>query len=149
MNSHRLPLICAIVFLFGVFSEAHAGARHGPHPLLAVEAQRYQAMVDADRVALAALLGDELVYIHSNGIQENKTEFLDAVEAGDIRYLGIEPIETKVRDHGRWAVLTGIVRMLVHTDGRDQSARLFFTAVYERIDRRWQLISWQTTRASQ
>lgn len=122
-----------------------AGSRMQPHPLLGVEMARYQAMIAADREALATFLSDDLVYIHSNGIRENKVQFLDAVEAGDIRYLSIQPLETQVRDQGRWAVLTGAVRMTVHTGGRQRSADLFFTAVYERVHRQWQLSSWQTT----
>ncbi len=124
-----------------------AGSRMQPHPLLAVEAKRYEAMIAADRTALAPMLAEELVYIHSNGILENKIEFLDAVQAGDIKYLSIVPSETKIRDHGRWAVLTGLIDMTVHTSGKKQSATLLYTAIYERIDRRWQLISWQSTRA--
>ena len=124
-----------------------AGTRMQPHALLAVEVERYNAMIAADRSALAPMLAEELVYIHSNGIQENKVQLLDAIQAGDIKYLSIVPSETKIRDHGRWAALTGLIDMTVYTSGKKQSATLLYTAIYERVDRRWQLVSWQTTRA--
>ncbi len=140
----RAFLIACILIPAGLST---ASSRMQPHPLLTVEVERYNAMIAADRGALAPMLAEELVYIHSNGIRENKVQFLDAIEAGDIKYFSIVPSQTKVRDHGRWAVLTGLIDMTVDTSGKKQSATLFYTAIYERIDRRWQLISWQSTRA--
>jgi len=129
-----------------LFSLLHAGGAPAPHPLLSVEVARYEAMIARDREALSRLLADDLIYVHSNGLRESKAAFIDAVENGDICYLGVETVETNIRDHGNWALLNGIVRMTVEIGGNRQSKSLHFTAVYRRIDRSWQLASWQTTR---
>jgi hypothetical protein len=144
-----LTSLAVVALLVGGPISLRAGSSQtAPHPLLSVEARRYAAMVAANREALEPLLSDDLSYIHSNGIRETKAQFLDAVQAGDIRYTSIQPTETLVRDEGRWAMLTGVVRMTVVLGGKEQSARLFYTAIYERTRPGWQLVSWQTTRAA-
>lgn len=139
--------VAAAVLALITSQAAWAGARP-PHPLLRVEAERFEAMVRGDVAALAPLLANELVYIHSNGIRETKKQFLDALRSGDIRYLSIRPLESEVRDRGDWAMIVGVVELRGALRNRPPvDLRLLYSSVYRRVGDRWQLVLWQTTRA--
>ena len=46
--------------------------------ILAVEQQRFERMVQHDTVALRPMLAEDLVYMHSNALRENKSAHLTA-----------------------------------------------------------------------
>ena len=55
----------------------------------AVESLR-KAMVDADKSALENLAAEELSYGHSNGLIQNKAEFVEAIASGKNDFKTIE-----------------------------------------------------------
>ncbi len=111
-----------------------------------VHEARFRLMVQNDLAALAPLLADDLVYIHSDATVESKQQFLDRLRGGGIRYNGIDPSETKVRTAGAVAIITGRAKMSVTMGGADRQLDMRYTSVYRRARGRWQLISWQSTR---
>jgi len=68
-----------------------------------------QAVVKQDKDILARLLADDLVYAHSSGKTESKTEYIAAVTSGPARYESFTETNTKVRVYGKAAVLEGNV----------------------------------------
>lgn len=113
-----------------------------------VHAERFRLMTAGDLGALAPMLADDLVYVHSDGALENKEQFLERLRTGGIRYRTIESQETKVRVDGNTAIVTGVASMGVTTNGADRDIRLRYTAVYRRAGGRWLLTTWQSTRLS-
>lgn len=133
--------------LAGLCGFALAASAQGPEKeLRAVEEQRYRAMIQADLPALEKLLADDLVYVHSSGSIESKEQFLATLRSGGLRYKKITPEDTRYRLAGTLAVVTGRSSVEVDHDGKPQSFRLRFTAVYEKSGAGWRLVSWQTTR---
>jgi hypothetical protein len=61
------------------------------------EQARFAAMIAGDLSALSQLLDDELVYVHSSGKVDSKSEYLETLRSGSIAYESIEVI----RDHHR------------------------------------------------
>jgi hypothetical protein len=123
----------------------------------AVENARYRALAENDLKALGTLLADDLVYIHSTGVAQSKTDFTKALASGALRYRKITAEPTAIRFYGDVGVLNGRGTFEVTTrDGdvsRDLTANLIYTAVYalrgEGLTRHWELVSWQSGNAPQ
>jgi uncharacterized protein (TIGR02246 family) len=114
-----------------------------------VDAMRVRTLVQNDLKQLATLLADDLVYVHADGVVESKSEFLERLRSGSLRYRAIEPADVRVRMYGNTAIVTGRSQMAVTNAGVDREFAVRFTAVYAARDGRWQLASWQTTRIPQ
>lgn len=112
----------------------------------AVEEQRYKAMIGADFPTLEKVLADDLVYVHSSGVVDDKNSYFAPLRSGSVRYKKISPEDTRVRITGTLAVVTGRSSIELERDGKPQAFRLRFTAVYEKSAPGWRLVSWQATR---
>lgn len=113
----------------------------------AAELARFAAQVSRDTAALRSLLGDDLVYIHSNALVEDKAHFIETVATGRIVYDSVAPGEMRHRVFGDAAVGNGRVRVRVRMNGQSIGVDLLFTTVHVRRNGRWQLVAWQSTRA--
>ncbi len=115
--------------------------------ILKAELLRFEAMTRKDTQALSRLLSADLIYLHSNGLQENKQQHLDAIASGTIVYRTMyrQP-DSKVRQYGKTALVNGMVIVNGDFQGKSFSVNLLYTAVYRRQKRQWRLANWQSTR---
>ena len=111
-----------------------------------VERARFRAMTDNNLDELSKFLADDLVYMHTNGDVESKSQFLERLRSGALRYRSIQPFDVTVRTYGDIAVVTGRSKMAVTSAGADRDFEILYTAVYATRGGRWQLVSWQSTR---
>ncbi len=109
-------------------------------------ARRFALMVEGDTAALAGLLAEDLVYVHSSGAAESKAEFLEAIASGRMRYRAIADREAAVRTYGDAALVGGLVDVQVTVGGQDAAPTLRYLAAYARQDGAWRLVAWQSTR---
>lgn len=117
-----------------------------------VEKERYAAMTENKLERLSALLGDDLIYIHSTGVAQTKTELLEGLKSAKVRYRKITTQPQAIRFYGDVGILNGRGTFDVSVkDGdttRDLSLNLVFTATYvmrgEGLARHWELVSWQS-----
>ncbi len=114
--------------------------------ILSTEQQRFACMVGRDTAALRPLLADDLVYIHSNALQENKAAHLSAIATGRLVYENMQRETARVRRYGKTALTSGIVRVKGILNGTPFDIRLFYTGIYRRKNGHWQLVNWQSTR---
>jgi len=113
--------------------------------VLAAQAERIRAMVDADLDALDELLADDLVYHHTTGRVDSKAALIASLAPGGIDYQLIEPQDSTLRLYGNTAVVTGHAALKVIAAGQTHDLSILFTEVYVLSDR-WRLVSWQSTR---
>jgi Domain of unknown function (DUF4440) len=111
-----------------------------------METERFAAMVRRDVSALEPMLGDDLIYCHSHGECETKTEFLETIRSGRLEYRAIEVLQMRPRVAGDAVVVNGSIGLQGVADGQTRNMRVAFTDVYARRKGRWQLIAWQSTR---
>jgi len=107
-----------------------------------LEESRSRALVENDLPALAALLSDDLVHIHTTGLVENKAEYLAGVEKR-LQFLSVERGEMKIRVYGTVAVATGRLDQAVRIRATGQERRLeaLTTQVWRKSDGRWLICS--------
>ena len=114
--------------------------------VLAVQRQRFDAMVQNDFAALDAILRDDMTYAHSSGVTDTKAQFIDSLRSGRTRYLSIEARDVAVRIHGETALTTGTSRVRIRNANGEQAFTLRFLDVYVRDGGRWRQAAWQSTR---
>ncbi len=93
------------------------------------------------------MLDDSLIYTHSNGLTESKTQHLVSIGSGTIVYHSMrrEP-GAKVRHYGKTALVNGKVNVSGLLNGKDFKVLLQYSAVYRKKQHSWLLLNWQSTR---
>jgi ketosteroid isomerase-like protein len=114
--------------------------------VLANEALRFAAMTRADTSALKHLLAEDLVYVHSNAMVENKAEHLAAIASRKLVYEKMERESASVRFYGKTALVNGTVKVRGILKGNTFELPLLYLAVYRKKQGRWLLVNWQSTR---
>jgi len=127
-------------FLFG-FAQSGANEK-----ILATELLRFEAMVKKDTASLQRMLSDDLIYIHSNSLQESKNDHLVAIGSGSIVYQNMQRVSAQVRQYGKMAVTNGNLRAKGLVNKSVFEVNLAYTAIYKRKKKHWQLVNWQSTR---
>lgn len=113
----------------------------------AAEQALYRAMIAQDFAALDALLADDVIYIHSTAVAEDKAGDLAGVRDGLYDYGAIESSQVTIRACGDVAIQTGTVVMSVAARGAVKAPiTLLFTLVWKREQRGWRLWQRQATR---
>lgn len=111
------------------------------------ELNRFKVMVAKDIPGLQAVLHKDLVYFHSSGAQDTKESYIASIASGKSSYVTITPEEMQQRVYGKTGINTGIVSILQQAaDGVQTTIRLRFTDVFVYADKRWQMVSWQSTK---
>ena len=111
-----------------------------------LDAKRFAAQMKNDMEALTTLLADDLVYCHSSAKVDGKSEFIDSMRSGRTKYESIEPSDVKVRVYGNTAIVNGMAKLTVATNGQPNTFSLRYTDVWVMRDNKWQMVSWQSTR---
>ena len=114
--------------------------------LEALERQRFEAMTTKNIALLQEMLSDDLTYLHSNGLLENKQQHLNNISTGYLTYSTLQPETMAVRVHGRSAIGNGIVHVTGIVNGKPFDIRLRYTDVYIKKKRKWRLAAWQSLR---
>ena len=108
-----------------------------------IETKRYEAMTTKDTNYLKFILADDLVYTHSNGLVESKSEFIQSIIDGKIVYGKIGIKEQKVRCYDRTAIINGVLHVEGSLNGKEFSIDLRYTNVYIK-NTDWKLVTWQS-----
>ena len=104
------------------------------------------AVVARDQGALERMLGDQLIYAHSTGIIDSKTDYLTKLKTGAQNYTGIEHQTMTIKPYGDAAVVHAKVRMTGKNKDGPFDNQLMMMHLWAKQGGRWQLVAHQTTR---
>jgi len=110
------------------------------------EDARYAAQTANDFAAMQALFGEDLVYIHSSAMVDDKASYIDSMRSGAVRYRVMRRSDVQVRTFGCLALITGNADFDVTVKGQELSVQLRFHSIWARRDTGPQFVSWQATR---
>jgi ketosteroid isomerase-like protein len=136
-------MLAAAVVILGLVNLAGAAVED---EVREAEKRWAAAVIARDEKALQQIYADELIYAHSTGIIENKSEYLAKLRSGDQRYDGIEHASVIVKPHGSAAVAHSKVRMRGATKGKPFDDQLMMLHLWVKQGGRWRLAAHQTTR---
>jgi ketosteroid isomerase-like protein len=113
--------------------------------ILALEDERFGAMVARDFARLQLLVHDDLMYTHSSGVVDGKASWLDSMKSGRVKYKSASCTERKVRLYGDTALITGRAQIEAEIAGQAKTLRLLFLNAWTKSPRGWQFVAWQST----
>ena len=113
---------------------------------LASEDARYAAQMGDDFGAMQKLFGEDLVYIHSSAVVDNKATYTDSMKSGTVKYRVMRRSDVTVRTYGCIAILSGLGNFDVTVKGQDLAVEIRFHSIWAKRDNGLQFISWEATR---
>lgn len=108
--------------------------------------QRRDAAVKGDVSALEPTTSDDYVRIGPEGGMMNKTEYLDALKSGNLKYQSIQTKDSKIQNYGNAAVSTGTADIKGTYKGRDISGNYRVSQVFVKRNGKWQVVHLQSTK---
>lgn len=140
--------ILALIFFLAVSGYAQAPANSAAaQEVLQIEKARVDALVHNDFPALEKIFAADLTYVHSTGVLESRTEFLDKLRSGERKYESMQADDgVAVRSYGGTAIVTGATKVTVIIGGKTQNIHLRFTETWLKRNNQWQLAAWQATK---
>lgn len=129
-----------LLFYLGLTSLV-AMAQAPEQELIDLSKKKFRWMIAMQFDSLEAVLDDRMVFIHSNGWPETKTEFINDIKSGKLRYKSIDVIEASVRMYPGSAVIIGRGKFKVTLDGKDLELELKYTEFYIQKNGKWLLAS--------
>ena len=111
----------------------------------AVESLR-KAMVDADKSALENLAAEELSYGHSNGLIQNKAEFVEAIASGKNDFKTIELSEQTIKIAGNTAIVRHKFNAEVVNNGIPGTAHIGILLIWQKQQGKWKLLARQAVK---
>lgn len=102
------------------------------------------AIVSADEAELNKLTSPKLTYGHSNGLLEDKKEFIRALVSGESKFTKIDLSEQTITISGDVALVRHKLIGDTHNKGKDPAvARLGVLLVWQKTKGVWQLVGRQ------
>src|SRR5258708_12154876 len=111
-----------------------------------LEDTRWQLLLNADANALTDPLSDDLQFVHSSGLKDDKTNYLDAVRAGAVIYRSANSrIKTVVPLGDESFIASGALKMQATVLHTERTLHSLFIVVWRRDQETWRLVAHQTT----
>jgi hypothetical protein len=116
--------------------------------LIALEKMRFEALTKQDTTMLSRLLAQDLIYIHSNGVVDNKSSLLKNIATGAIVYLFILPEKSTATIEGNfgWVYGKANIRFRVAAINMTIDQYISYIDFYRLIHGQWQLVACQNAR---
>ena len=109
--------------------------------------QRRDAALKGDASALEATTSADYVRVGPEGGLMNKTEYLDALKSGSLKFQSIDlKGDSKIQNYGNAAVSTGSADLKGTYKGRDISGSYRISQVLVKRNGKWQVVHLQATK---
>ena len=143
--------LAAAILCFASLAVATTAQAAGCEPITADEAikaedARYAAQMSNDFAAMDRLIANDLVYIHSSALVDNKQTYIESMRTGAVKYRVMRRSDVITRTFGCVATLTGNGNFDVTVNDKEMTVELRFHAIWAKRDGKVQFISWQATR---
>jgi ketosteroid isomerase-like protein len=139
-------LLCLAVLATALIPAFGAGVED---QVVAAEKSWAKAVMTGDAAALDKLLAPDLIYAHSTGVVESKTEYLGKLKSGSQKYDLIDHEKTTVKVHGNAAVAHSVVVMRGTNASGPFNNKLMMMHLWVKEGAMWRLAAHQTTRLTQ
>ena len=110
----------------------------------AIEDQRCQAILNCDYSTLESIVGEDLCYVHSSAVQENKQQYLAKLSSGHYIYKELKAIKREFRVIGDVVLVNGDLRITVEVAGIEKIVMSRYLQVWAKRNSGWQMVSWSS-----
>jgi hypothetical protein len=149
VKSILLNFSCLFILLTGVVRGSHAQSLPDPG-LIAMEKMRFDAMIRQDTVTLSRILANDLIYIHTNGVIDDKTSLLKSIASGSVVYKYILPEKSITRVEGNfgWVYGKANIRFKVASINMTIDQYISFINFYRYFRNQWLLVACQNAKVN-
>jgi ketosteroid isomerase-like protein len=117
-----------------------------PQDPITADREFFDCLMRADIQRLGKLLADDFLLIAvGNGQEVSRAMLLEALQAGELRFLAVNADEVQVRQYGGCAVVTGRTEMQVAMGGRQNTVHSRYAHIFVNEGERWRMVSAQGT----
>lgn len=102
-----------------------------------------QAMVSADGNSLDNLTAEKLSYGHSNGLIEDKKEYIRKITSGENAYLKLDHSKQSISISGKAAIVRLQFQAETMADGKPSASKLYVLMVWQKQGKEWKLLARQ------
>jgi len=102
-----------------------------------------QAIVNADEAVLNDLVNEHLSYGHSNGVVEDKKEFIRKLTSGESDYTKIDVINQSISISGKVAVVRQRANLMLMGGGKVTQLNLWLLMIWQKDHGKWKLLARQ------
>lgn len=136
-----------LFLLFINFSSLIFGQTKEEMAILQLDKQRFDAQINKDTLALNQFFSDDLIYVHSNALIENKQEFIRKIgnRQADYREVNIEKAKVRIYNKNT-AVINGTAKVNLWQTDKMITIYLHYIDIWVKRKGKWQMVSWQSTR---
>jgi len=113
--------------------------------LIKCDRQRHDALLATDIKVLDELFTDDLIFLHSTGVIDDKKVYLDGLKTGKTKYLAIDYQPDEYRFAKDFALILGRVDMKVLVGGEERRVRALIVSTWHFMNGRWRMMIWQAT----
>ena len=110
----------------------------------AVDAKRSQAILNCDYKTLEPLMGEDLRYVHSSAVQEDKKQYLEKLASGHYIYHALDVLQREFRVIGEVVLVNGDLRIEVAVAGTKKVVMSRYLQVWAKRASGWQMVSWSS-----
>lgn len=118
---------------------------HLKSSLLEAEEARRRAMVDSNTQKLATLMADSMVYVHSSGISDSKSAYLQLLSSGTVTYETVLFDNLNIQFIGQVGLITGTMKASLMRGGARKQIATAYMAVWAHTGNDWLLHAFQAT----
>ena len=111
----------------------------------ALETRRRKALVEQDIPTLVDMMDDELLYVHSSAVAEDKALYIKKLSEGHYRYSSLTSLRRSYRVLGDVVLADGDLRIGVRVADADKVINSRYLQAWARRANGWKMISWQST----
>ena len=105
-----------------------------------------QAMVSADGNSLDNLTAEKLSYGHSNGLIEDKKEYIRQITSGENAYLKLDHSKQSISISGKAAIVRLQFQAETMADGKPSASKLHVLMVWQKQGKDWKLLARQAVK---
>jgi len=146
----RLILIPVVTFTLIWFAGGQEATNKAPNAeiekeILKVDGERNQAMQKMDMATLDRLHADSFVFVNTKGRLLNKTEYMEEIRSGNLKFLTLEIVDYHFHVYGDTVVMNARANSVVEYHGQVNRRPRRFTSVYIKLQGQWRLVAHQAT----
>jgi len=111
----------------------------------ALDAKRANCILARDFAGLDPLIAEDLRYVHSSAVLENKQQYLAKLSSGHYTYRALTTLQREMRVIGDVVLVNGDARIEVEVSGTAKVVMSRYLQVWVKGSAGWQMASWQST----
>ncbi|AWI08715.1 nuclear transport factor 2 family protein [Ereboglobus luteus] len=139
-------LILCLFPVLALMSSCNAQSSNDERDVAVAAEKLRAAMLSAKAADLNAIAADNLLYGHSSGRLETKTEFVDTIVSGRSVFVTIDITDQKIKVTGDTAIVCHTFTAKTNDSGKPGNVKIGIMLVWQKQKGEWKLLGRQAFR---